>query len=1034
MLRILALCLAGAALAPSAWAQLDLPARRPANVRPSSGVVPSDVPVRGDLAPRPSELDGIVLDLPVPPAGVGPVSAADASPRTAAVAGVFAGLAAERDANGARAKSALVELGAMPSEALVAARDILVAPDTVKGRAQVVPIVVAARALLRFGTREDRVFVARRLERTLPSNAYGLLLDELVAGDPITADRAYVAGLLEHPSNGMRSAAFRVLAEAPRADDLPLLVARLNSRRPETRFLALDLAAALEGEAAERVLASALGDHTATVAANAAKHLAVRADARVTAQLRAIAFAEGRSGVDRAGAYALLALIEREVANRDAYLFDDDVPKLLVGLRDTSPIVAGASAAALARVGFRTEARESPPWLDRDVPFTLIRYATGDTFHADFSSLQAPGLDQLALLTGESFGRNGYAWQGWWADNFANFRARRAVLDVVAGDEGELVFELQASNGEVLRLIGPGRASREVAGEATRVFLTQAEAAHLTGVLEGQGVFRAERLPNVPGHGATQVDRMRVAIAGGEKRFSRVVGVELPWFERIGAAARELARSNRWQQLFDRGRYATQLDAWVAERDAWASVTSPLEHARRTKDAVLARLGYAQAAERPELCALAVELYADEAVVQFEDFTRWFDLLCDEGGAGTDVGGIDATVRVFATHALRALRAADREAGPVEIRGELLAKLLVERFGQDAAAFVREALEAAGPAVRGRACADSNPHLRAIAAGSLAASGDVGAVEGLIALLDDPDPEVEIATLDAIGAHRIVSARSAVAERAGFEPAEDGTAPFVPVRVRAAALRALAAMAETTGDATVRDYCLLALAEDEPLLHEAAVDALVALELPESATILASLFARGQASSFFPATRRGLLALGDAARSEVLRLTSAPLRATRRDAALLLAEQGRAEAASSLIMLLTEDPRDARVGEELAVLSCVDLRDEPDAVVAWWDWWDVVVHDDALAWLCAAAERAGRRAPSPEALRGAGTEAGAGFLLEVARPGDSVLAERARRELERLLDGSVSAPPIAESELRVWQAELRERIRRTYVR
>ena len=47
--------------------------------------------------------------------------------------------------------------------------------------------------------------------------------------------------------------------------------------------------------------------------------------------------------------------------------------------------------------------------------------------------------------------------------------------------------------------------------------------------------------------------------------------------------------------------------------------------------------------------------------------------------------------------------------------------------------------------------------------------------------------------------------------------------------------------------------------------------------------------------------------------------------------------------------ILTETPDDPRLAKELAILTCVDYRASEDPAVAWWGWWDMVVHDDSLA-------------------------------------------------------------------------------------
>ena len=138
---------------------------------------------------------------------------------------------------------------------------------------------------------------------------------------------------------------------------------------------------------------------------------------------------------------------------------------------------------------------------------------------------------------------------------------------------------------------------------------------------------------------------------------------------------------------------------------------------------------------------------------------------------------------------------------------------------------------------------------------------------------------------------------------------------------------------------------------------------------------------------------------------------------------MILSYQGVPQAASSLISILTEDPEDAEVAAELAVLTAIDQRGQPDPAGAWWQWWDLVVHDDSVAWLCAGLEREGVPSPVPDALRGRGTREGARFLVSILAGEfhmSAPLAERARRELERLLGVPVE---VREGESRAAAAE-----------
>ena len=163
-----------------------------------------------------------------------------------------------------------------------------------------------------------------------------------------------------------------------------------------------------------------------------------------------------------------------------------------------------------------------------------------------------------------------------------------------------------------------------------------------------------------------------------------------------------------------------------------------------------------------------------------------------------------------------------------------------------------------------------------------------------------------------------------------------------------------------------------------------------------------------------------------------LRAVRTPGHRSRREAALLLSRQAVPEAAPVLLQLLADDGQDARVAAELCVLSGVDLRAEPDPAVAWWDWWNGVVHDDATAWFLGALAREGRDVPPAASIADEGSAEGAVFLLGVLNDGATHQAERARRELSRLLGRELSVPPSAGSERTAWLAELSDEIARRY--
>jgi len=142
--------------------------------------------------------------------------------------------------------------------------------------------------------------------------------------------------------------------------------------------------------------------------------------------------------------------------------------------------------------------------------------------------------------------------------------------------------------------------------------------------------------------------------------------------------------------------------------------------------------------------------------------------------------------------------------------------------------------------------------------------------------------------------------------------------------------------------------------------------------------------------------------------------------------ALMLARLGSPEAVSPLLAILTQRRGDSQVAEELAILTCFDPRAQPDVVEAWWSWWEGVRHDDSLLWFRAGLERAGVPTPPLGALEGEGTLQGRLFLVEALLRPEAILAERARRELSRLLARPLPELPPRGEERESFAKELRE--------
>jgi HEAT repeat protein len=227
----------------------------------------------------------------------------------------------------------------------------------------------------------------------------------------------------------------------------------------------------------------------------------------------------------------------------------------------------------------------------------------------------------------------------------------------------------------------------------------------------------------------------------------------------------------------------------------------------------------------------------------------------------------------------------------------------------------------------------------------------------------------------------------------------------------------------------VLDALVLAVGDADPRVRLAAARGLAVVADPTATSFLVGLVADAGDPELRAAAEDGLLKLGARAIPELSRLLHQPGGRSRREAALVLARLGSPEAVSPLIAILAQRRGDAQVAEELAVLTCFDPRAQADAVEAWWAWWEGVRHDDSLLWFRAGLERAGVPTPPLGALEGEGTLQGRLFLVEALLRPEAILAERARRELSRLLGRQLPALAPRGADREAQAKALREELR-----
>jgi HEAT repeat protein len=989
----------------------------------------------------------------------------DASPRTSGAAGfIFTEVRKAPSIEDHLALKAVDSLLALGEPGLDAARIAL-------NDSEPTVLMTAARVLMRSGNPDDIELVKNRVRGKLPPPVGVPLVDELVRCDPVRVTPRYLCELLESSHAGVRMGAERALRAHLAPDLLPLLEPVLASKRAESRLAALALASDIDDPSVTDLVLAHVADPSSKVASSAVSILAGAKDPGLDAKLLAMAF-KGRWML-RDNSYALVAIVEREDLNLKPILDESYVEPLLNGLQANDPFVAGACASALAGIGFRSPHAKATTWLDQAVMDRLVFTVSGKEFHNDFTALSTPALRRLRLVSGQEFGKEGPRWVEWWLAAREGFFARRACIEVEPADVGRVTvrFQSRGDDAQAFALLGPAQAGTTEASRLTGevFYLTPEEARDLVAVFEREGVFGPEKLPGVRGARGPGERTLDVAVSGRGKSFTFGASASEPWFERAVAAARSLREKNGWQRYPDPSKHASSFALWQEESAWWSAEHTSAERALRLKALILAAVPSAKAGARDSAVDELARLYAEEHVARAADFTPISRLLADEPfysehthklvglaieaarEAGTKPNGApsapsdagDASDATAATDPNAASDASSRTASMPPELGRDLINLLYGKFHAQAGRDLAQIARACGSSFARELAHDERPLLRAVAAAALSAPGAsaeagqidhvVGAADDataasarrrpddadlavLMKLLEDKDHDVEVAAIQALGENRIEAARTELLVRARL-----GTAA-----VRVAALQAIGKL----GGDLVLDALVVGASDSDLQVRVAAAKGLASLADPTSTQLLVSMLSEGRDAAVFEPVRAALAKIGKSAWPELLRAAHTPGNHARREAAFLLSEQGLPEAASVLMTMLTTTPADAEIARELSVLTCVDMRGQPDPPAAWWNWWDSVVHDDSMAWFLGALERAAFPPPGRDSIEGRGNAQGRAFLVAVMARPEAHLVERARRELSRILGRDLGEIPPRGTQRDAWLATLRESLQR----
>ena len=987
-----------------ATAQLDLP-ERPTPPPTEDGVDLPPAP-RGDVAPG-NKGSGQRGGLSLPGSRGGPVTPKEASgiaeipAESGSVEALFNEVRKLKVADNALVKTSAKQLAEMGPNAWIAARNQLSdsSPSV---------IMTAARTLLLVGASGDRELIRQRLDRKVPSRVVGPLVDLLVETEPAATRQALVMDLAEGRYGSVRKQALDHL------DKLVLgpstLLQMKASNHTEVRALSYTKLARLDGvsaalmggdDALNKELLAGLEDSSARVAEAASLGISSRIsgpnDPLVQKLMRDYRL---RDVDDHRGAQALVALIKAEERLGEALINEEEGLYLLIMMQRGTPFVRAATSTALAGIGFRST--QPSPWLDNEVTSTLISSIAGEEYYPEFNQIRDSSLRRLERITGQSFGDEGPLWKSWWNQTGGKFHALRAVLAIGPEDHVRLeVRFMDPLNGSAYRLLGPEAVAAEMPFPGPSLRLLPEDSARLLAALAKAGVLGADRLPGLHGQANGLESQLAIAVDQHSKAFRQGSGPMAEWLEPVLEDVAATYAHNEWQLFpLPADQMPEGIDYYAFEAPWWAAPRTELERDRHLASLILSNMRLHAPLDRTRHVN-ALKRLPDGTLGQ-EHFDALADRFQEEDYLGERARDLLALAEKAGLNGGTQL--SDDDAGR-------LLDVLVSQGSSNRQPLLAEVARLATPAFARTLALDPRGDLRAVAANVLAHGDrepeDMALLRSLIV---DSNPMVEAAAVLAVSDANLGEFRDSIYARARVAD---------PI-VRIAAIRGVGLM----GGAGAVDILRLVVLYRDTEIKLAGAEALADLADPSGATLLSQMFASGERSPFFSAARRGLLAIGEPGWDDLLKIARTSSHPAGRSAMLLLAEQGVAEVMTTMLQVLTDNPTDAVMARELAMLTGVDYRMQTDPAREWWVWHDAKRDMTALEWFAEGAnawiDASGNLDLMASGLRfkaadlvGDGNEDGARALIEFIRntPAD-FLELRALRELRRLLEESkLNLPP-----------------------
>jgi HEAT repeat protein len=848
-------------------------------------------------------------------------------------------------------------------------------------------------------------------------SAYGL--------DPVRTKEWLISYVTLIARPVFRAKAIEFLREKAGVEDRPAILRLVVAPKPEVRIAGLALLDAVGAENATQMRIEALSDVSPEVSRAASAQLAATADAPLLVRLNALA----RDGDPRERAYATLALVDVARAGQTNPFEPETIAELAGrrGLLHPDKLVRSASAVGLAFGGLDSPVETVVALLDGPVVEVLIDSVGGDHYR-DYAGLVDPAFAALRRLSGLDLPQTATAWAQWWQSQRGRFTARRALAEIADADlpHARVRFEVVESSG---RRVTTSFVSEDAAARPGDVVLQRAAFRALVDSLDEQGVF-AQRQAYRP----TSREHVLVSVSVMNQEKTMAVPADDPRHALLAMRASSLGEANVWQRYRD-------VDTWPDARAWWDTNARLMQEADPESRRRLLQSSIVYAFDD-----LPDDVARNEAIDRLEEMRAVLSSsevrhLVESAAGGPAFG--EAEVRAvrfaLAQEKMRDVRTAVVDALAARTEGGVRA-ILADLLFAGGTASVRDAFADPRVAIRGAAAVAARRVIDDARTPLEKRGADDALRPGLDVLSRDPAPTVALPALLALAAlggdgdvlaalentyrNGPMPTKIAVAEALGSIPGDDAH-PLLTLMLaeeraegsgalRAAALGSIA----KTGNANAPRLLLHYLLNDaDPIVQQAAADAMVARADEEQRMLVADVLMREQPVD---AARRARLVdvlgrMGGPLAAEVLRgHLEDPEPRVMQAAAIRLAEQNDATTVPYLLRILRTGEPAARDAARTAIENVTSVRLEgtgsSEIADRYEAWYAAARGGTDRTWFVEALKRKGHEVGSlTRYVQGEPDPAALPALIRVLRDDDPVLRRNAAIALKRITGRSFGA-------------------------